>query len=469
MPNTYVALATQTLGSNVDDVTFSGISGSYTDLMLVIVAAEATANTNGLRVRVGNNTIDTGNNYSNTYLTGTGTSATSNRESNNSSIGAAWQTAPSGNVGENVTTFHFMNYSNTTTNKTILGRSNQAAQAVEATVGLWRSTVAINTILVRTSAGSGNQLKAGSTFSLYGIANADQGSAKATGGIITEDSTYWYHTFGASGAFIPKQSLTCDVLVVAGGGGGGSYRAGGGGAGGLLLHSAQSLTAISHTVTVGAGGTGATQSGVFAVGAVGTSGVNSQFHTLTAATGGGRGGAPNGGTIGGSGGSGGGSSADPVYVNTPGGAASPSGQGSAGGTGQWGSPYYGAGGGGGASAAGTAGSTSTGGGAGGAGSLAYSSWGLATGTGQNSSGTYYYAGGGAGGEFTGIASTTAKSGGLGGGGSTVATTSATASNGGAGTVNTGGGGAGSVSTDNAGAMGNGGAGGSGIVIVRYAK
>ena len=66
MPNTYVALDTRTLGANADDITFSNIPASYTDLVLVIVAAEATANTNGLRVRVGNNTIDTGNNYSNT-------------------------------------------------------------------------------------------------------------------------------------------------------------------------------------------------------------------------------------------------------------------------------------------------------------------------------------------------------------------------------------------------------------------
>lgn len=166
---TYTPIARQVLASNADDITFSNISGTYTDLILVVLAAEVTANTNGLRVRVGNNTIDTGSNYSNTHLTGNGTSATSNRESNNTSIGAAWQTAPSGNVGENATIFHFMNYSNTTTNKTVLCRSNQAAQAVEATVGLWRSTVAINTILVRTSAGSGNQLKSGSIFTLYGI------------------------------------------------------------------------------------------------------------------------------------------------------------------------------------------------------------------------------------------------------------------------------------------------------------
>ncbi len=90
------------------------------------------------------------------------------------------------------------------------------------------------------------------------------------GGIITEDSQYWYHTFGASGAFIPKQSLTCDILQIAGGGGGGFTRGGAGGAGGLLLHSAQSLTATSYNVTVGAGGAAGTSGN-------GGTGVNSQF------------------------------------------------------------------------------------------------------------------------------------------------------------------------------------------------
>ena len=451
MPNTYVALDTRTLGANADDITFSNIPASYTDLVLVIVAAEATANTNGLRVRVGNNTIDTGNNYSNTYLTGNGTSATSNRESNNSSIGAAWQTAPSGNVGENVTTFHFMNYSNTTTNKTILCRSNQAAQAVEATVGLWRSTVAINTILVRTSAGSANQLKAGSTFSLYGIANADQGAAKATGGIITEDSQYWYHTFGASGTFTPKQALTCDYLVIAGGGSGaggsGGVGGGGGGAGGYRTSiggSPLSLTAINYAVTVGAGGPSVNTN------VTGNNGSNSVFSTITS-TGGGGGGSATGnsglsrpGNSGGSGG-GGGTTGDGLNVdggagNTP--STSPS-QGNNGGFGGTAAalPFRGGGGGG----AGGVGATSAASGNGGDGLTSSIS-----GTAVTRAG-----GGGAGGNAV------AGVGGSGGGGTGSVGTLGTAT---PGVVNTGSGGGAHCG----GASGSG-AGGSGIVIIRYSK
>jgi hypothetical protein len=425
MPNTYTELARQTLGTNVDDVTFSSISGSYTDLVLVIVAAEATANTNGLRIRVGNNTIDTGNNYSNTYLTGTGTSATSNRESNNSSIGAAWQTAPSGNVGENVTIFHLMNYSNTTTFKTVLGRSNQAAQAVEATVGLWRSTSAINTVLIRTSAGSGNQLKAGSTFSLYGIANADLGAAKATGGIITEDANYWYHTFAASGTFTPKVALSCDYLVVAGGGGGGSYRSGGGGAGGFKTGSAFSVTATNYSITVGAGGTAGSTSTPYQ----GGDGTQSVFSTITSAGGGGGGGAATAGKNGRAGGSGGGGSGNDLAGT---GGAGNSGEGNNGGTGGYlVSGEGGGGGGGGASAVGATGSSSTPG-AGGAGTAS---------------------------SYSGL-SVTYATGGIGGHGVTSSAPPV-------GTINTGNGGGGGNTGSNPNGIGA--AGGSGIVIIRYAK
>jgi hypothetical protein len=373
---------------------------------------------------------DSASNYSNTYLEGDGSSAFSGRRSNQTSLidfGVIRTTANT--FSTNI--LQIQNYSNTTTYKTALTRNGLASTALQAVVGLWRSTSAINRIDL--SPGSGN-FEVGSTFSLYGIANADQGAAKATGGIITEDATYWYHTFGASGAFIPKQSLTCDVLVVAGGASGGYSAPGGGGAGGLLAFTSQSLTAISYNVTVGGGGAA---SGTSAVN--GNQGINSQFGSLTAAVGGGAGATTN--NAGGTGGSGGGAGQN----NATGGSAT-SGQGFAGGG------YNGGGGGSGEAGAngygeGVNGRT----GKGGNGTTAYSSWGLATGTGENVSGTVYYAGGGGG--YARVAgSPVVGIGGSGGGKGAGAGT-------GPGTANTGGG---SGADSNA-------AGGSGVVIVRYAK
>jgi hypothetical protein len=65
---------------------------------------------------------------------------------------------------------HFMNYSNTTTFKTVLSRGNVAEAEVDAYVSLIRGTSAISTITV--GEGGGNNFVAGSTFSLYGIAAA---------------------------------------------------------------------------------------------------------------------------------------------------------------------------------------------------------------------------------------------------------------------------------------------------------
>ena len=428
MPNTYTELATQTLGAATGTVTFSSIPSGYTDLVLVAnIVGIGNISAGAISIRFNS---DTATNYSATYLMGNGSSATSGRASNDTRMIVA---SPTLNLGNNpfVNIVQIQNYSNTTTFKTVLSRSNIAATQVAAVVGLWRKTPEAITSITYESYNS-QTMSIGSTFSLYGIANADQGAAKATGGIITEDSQYWYHTFGASSAFIPKQSLSCDILVIAGGGGGGSQNGGGGGAGGLLAFTSQSLTATSYNVTVGGGGNGAI---VVAPFGSGINGSDSQFGSLTLVKGGGGGGGQNNGTAPGSQGSGGGAS-----LNGTGGTAT-SGQGNNGGSGS----SNASGGGGGAGAVGTNAPTGVAG-SGGNGLTTYSSWGLATGTGQNINNTFWYAGGGA-----GIGSSPGTAGNGGGGLAAVS-----------GIANTGGGGGGwnGITV---------GAGGSGIVIVRYAK
>jgi hypothetical protein len=64
---------------------------------------------------------------------------------------------------------NIINYSNTTTYKTLLGRGNTSASRIQATVGLWRSTSAINRIDLNIQ---GDNFAVGSTFTLYGIAAA---------------------------------------------------------------------------------------------------------------------------------------------------------------------------------------------------------------------------------------------------------------------------------------------------------
>ena len=77
--NTYVAIAEQTLGSAAASVTFSSISGAYTDLVLVSVAGTTTGAPNTFLQLNG----DTSTNYSITAIIGDGTSATSGRITSN--------------------------------------------------------------------------------------------------------------------------------------------------------------------------------------------------------------------------------------------------------------------------------------------------------------------------------------------------------------------------------------------------
>jgi hypothetical protein len=383
---------------------------------------------------------DTASNYSVTELYGDGSSAVSARYTNYNYAFCAFIGTTQSNA-----IINFQNYSNTTTNKTLLARANFPGNYVISRVGLWRSTAAITSMTL--SQANGFTFQTGSTFTIYGIAATSVG-AKATGGTIYSDSSYYYHVFDASGTFTPTQSISADVLVVAGGGGGGG-NGGGGGAGGLTYYAAQSLTATNYTCTVGAGGNFGTSSG-----SAGTNGTNSQFAALTASVGGGYGTTSNIIFSVGSGGSGGG-----------GGAGNNGGTGTAGqgfsGGGSTSSPEYGNGGGGGAGAAGGAGTTTLAGG-GGNGLSTYSSWGLATGIGQNISGTYWIAGGGGG----AINNGTGGAGGNGGGGAGTLTLSAGRAT--AGLANTGGGGGGGGGSAGSPAYG-GGQGGSGVVIVRYAK
>jgi hypothetical protein len=456
--STYTPIATQTLSANTASVTFSSIPQGYTDLVLVSRMSNSNAATGfGSGLTLNNDAVATGK-LSFTILYGNGSAAGSFR----------WTTSTSGNVtvplGIEATTLNaggmsvmqLMNYSNSTTFKTILTRGGAAGLDTLTYVSLWQDKSPINKITIYPNDAT-NTILSGSTFSIYGIQVGNAAQKAQGGNIVTTDGTYVYHTFTSSGSFIPSQALTADYLVVAGGGGGGSFVGGGGGAGGYRTSiggSALSLTAKSYPVIVGSGGAGAPAPSGFP-GANGSAGSNSVFGTITS-SGGGYGGTYN--TAGGSGGSGGG-----------GGASNPSG--GSGGTGNAGSysPSEGnnggsgfnynsgtqtdgtGGGGGGSSVAGTnAGSTQPGNGGNGT-------------TNSISGSSITYAGGGGGGCYNDVAQ---GSGGTGGGGAGGAQ-NATGQSGVSGTVNLGGGGGGGSQGTTSG-YGAGGNGGSGIVIIRYA-
>jgi hypothetical protein len=160
---TYEPLATATASGSQATISFTSISGSYTDLVLV---TQTSYGANGKSIGMQFNS-DTGANYSYTYLLGNGSAASSGRDTGNTGVAFAY-IATAGQV--DVSIVSIQNYSNSTTYKTCLSRSNNAENRVQANVALWRSTSAITRIDVKSN--DGTNYSSGSTFTLYGISAA---------------------------------------------------------------------------------------------------------------------------------------------------------------------------------------------------------------------------------------------------------------------------------------------------------
>lgn len=162
--STYTPIATTTVTAQTS-YTFSSIVSTYTDLILVVTAKNSNAGTGANNWRIQFNS-DTGSNYSDTFLSGNGTTASSSRDS--SQVELYWGTANNASNSNSVSIAHIMNYANTTTYKTLIARGNSAEARTEASVGLWRSTSAINSIKIY----AGGTTTFTGTLTLYGIASA---------------------------------------------------------------------------------------------------------------------------------------------------------------------------------------------------------------------------------------------------------------------------------------------------------
>ena len=149
----------QVLGSAVPSVTFGSIPQAYTDLYIEIETGPNTSNSDGSITFNG----DTGTNYSRTYVLGNGSAASSGRDGAATGIHLLWTDASGGPF---VAHYDIMSYANTSIFKNLLARESGATWAVDAGVGLWRSTAAITSIAFTTAVGN---FAAGSTFRLWGI------------------------------------------------------------------------------------------------------------------------------------------------------------------------------------------------------------------------------------------------------------------------------------------------------------
>lgn len=167
MSSTYNVIATTTVASATSAVAFSSIPATYTDLVLVGDWFRVTQNGNNLGMRLNS---DSASNYSVTYIEGL-SSAGSGRNTNDTyariaAIGGGYTLSATNPLPLIV---QLNNYSNTTTNKTVLTRYGQTSTIVGGSVSLWRSTSAVSAIELSAYSPGTGQFGAGSVFTLYGI------------------------------------------------------------------------------------------------------------------------------------------------------------------------------------------------------------------------------------------------------------------------------------------------------------
>ena len=159
MAVTYEPIATYTVPSATANYTFTSISGTYTDLVL-IASIQATSGTDAIYINFNSDTTNA--NYGFTRLTGITTTV-------GTTGGALPQLA---DYCPNATDFmpivaNIQNYSNATTWKNVVARWGNAGDATGVVALVWQNTAAITSITIKTA--SATDIKTGSTFTLYGI------------------------------------------------------------------------------------------------------------------------------------------------------------------------------------------------------------------------------------------------------------------------------------------------------------
>jgi hypothetical protein len=163
MPTTYEPIQTYTLASAAATITFSSIPATYTDLRLIVTCTSSVSS----RIRAQYNG-DTATNYSATLLSGDGATAASSRVTSANYIylnNGTSTTIPT------FTIFDLFSYAGSTfkTSLSTVSADLNGSGVAGRYVQLWRSTSAINSIVLFFLSGS---FSIGTTATLYGIKNA---------------------------------------------------------------------------------------------------------------------------------------------------------------------------------------------------------------------------------------------------------------------------------------------------------
>jgi hypothetical protein len=173
MANTYTLIQAQTLASAAASVTFSSIPATFTDLV-VRFSVRSTAASDWMIVVLNDITTSI---YSETWLKGSGSAASSTRKANTSYFGGdgndliinlSGSTANTFTSGE----FYLPSYTvsqNKPSNFFLATENNATDATITSLAGLWRNTATVNEIKFDTA---GISFASGSSFYLYGIKNS---------------------------------------------------------------------------------------------------------------------------------------------------------------------------------------------------------------------------------------------------------------------------------------------------------
>ena len=155
-------------------VTFTNIPQNYQDLMVVMYARDTTSASNSPIYFQNFNGDNGASTYSNTFLLGNGSSASSSRTSSTTSMTAMQVPSASATSGIFGTAqIHILNYANASTYKTVLSRNAYDLNGSGGTilsVGLWRNTAALTSFSIYPQ----TAFATGTTVELFGIRTVGQ-------------------------------------------------------------------------------------------------------------------------------------------------------------------------------------------------------------------------------------------------------------------------------------------------------
>jgi len=164
------------LGSSQSSITFSSIPQDYDDLVILVSARSTSTGGIGLRLRLGNGTLDTGSNYNSLLLQGTGSSvATSVQTTTELFVGVVSRSSFTANTFSNGS-IYISNYT-ALANKSISVDNVSENNATESfqflDAGLHSSTSSVDIAQIFLNSDS---LETGTTASLYGVTAGGDGT-----------------------------------------------------------------------------------------------------------------------------------------------------------------------------------------------------------------------------------------------------------------------------------------------------